>query len=60
MSTNDTNATPEQRRPRDVAPVPEKAEPADRESKVPPAVQPAGEKDESERPIVNPVTGAPL
>jgi hypothetical protein len=60
MKTNDTNATPEQRRPKDVNPVPEKPEPADRESLAPAAVQPAGSKDESERPIVNPVTGVAL
>lgn len=60
MGTNDTNATPEQRRPADVHPTPSNPEPADDESKAPPAVQPSGEKDESERPIVNPVTGAPM
>jgi hypothetical protein len=60
MTTNDTNATPEQRRPNDVKTVPEKREPADRESMAPTAVQPAGAKDESERPIVNPVTGVAL
>jgi hypothetical protein len=59
MGTNDTNATPEQRRPRDVHPTASNPEPADEESKAPPAVRPAGEKDESERPMVNPVTGAP-
>lgn len=60
MGTNDSNATPEQRRPNDVKPVPEKPENADNESLAPTAVQPAGSKDESERPIVNPVTGAAL
>jgi len=60
MRTNDTNATPEQRRPSDVKPVLDKAGKADKESLAPPAVQPAGDKDESERPIVDPVTGAAL
>jgi hypothetical protein len=60
MGTNDTNATPEQRRPADVAPTPSEQAPADRQSKAPPTIQPAGAKDESERPIVNPVTGAPI
>jgi len=60
MKTNDTNATPEQRRPKDVKPVPEKPEPADKESLAPTTVQPSGAKDESERPVVNPVTGAPF
>ena len=58
MGTNDQNAKPEQRRPKDVKPVAEKPEPADKESMAPPVVQPPGSKDESERPIVNPVTGA--
>lgn len=60
MGTNDTNATPEQRRPRDVAPIAEKPAPADTESLAPPAVQRPGAKDESERPIVDPVTGVAL
>ncbi|MBX5170365.1 hypothetical protein HJB84_10885 [Rhizobium sp. NZLR1b] len=60
MATNDTNATREQRRPSDVHPTASNPEPADEESKAPPTVQPAGEKDESERPIVNPVTGVPM
>ncbi|NNG70057.1 hypothetical protein HLI18_09010 [Rhizobium laguerreae] len=47
MSTNDQNVKPEQRRPKDVGVVPEK----------PPAVQPAGVRDKSERPVVNPITG---
>lgn len=57
MSTNDQNVKPEQSRPRDVGAVPEKPEPADGESMAPPAVQPGGAKDESERPVVNPVSG---
>jgi hypothetical protein len=60
MRTNDTNATPEQRRPPSVKPTAEKPEKADKESLAPTAVQPAGGKDESERPIVDPVTGAAL
>jgi hypothetical protein len=60
MSTNDANATPEQRRPLDVAPVPEKPERADKESLATPSLQPSGAKDESERPIVNPVTGVAM
>jgi hypothetical protein len=60
MSTNDANVTREQRRPLDVAPVPEKLERADKESLAAPSVQPSGAKDESERPIVNPVTGVAM
>ncbi|MBA5801108.1 hypothetical protein ELH26_29890 (plasmid) [Rhizobium leguminosarum] len=57
MSTNDQNVKPEQRRPKDVGAVPEKPEPADTESMAPPVVQPAGVRDKSERPVVNPITG---
>jgi hypothetical protein len=60
MATNDTNATPEQRRPRDVKPVPKKPHIADKESLAPATVQPAGSKDESERPSIDPVTGVAL
>ncbi|ANK94491.1 MULTISPECIES: hypothetical protein [Rhizobium] len=60
MSTNDENVKPEQRRPKDVGTVPEKPEPGDAESMATPAVQPAGEGDKSERPVVNPVTGVAL
>jgi hypothetical protein len=60
MTANDQNVKPEQRRPKDVHSVPEKPEPADEESLATPTVQPAGEKDKSERPVVDPVTGAPL
>lgn len=60
MGTNDTNATPEQRRAADVHPTPSNPEPADEESMAPTSVQPTGKKDESEPPIVNPVTGVPL
>ena len=58
--TNDSNATPEQHRPNDVKPIPENNEKADNRSLAPPTIQPAGRKDESERPIVNPVTGVAL
>ena len=60
MKANDQNVKPEQRRPKDVHPIPEKPEPADEESRATPVVQPAGAKDESEPPVVNPVTGAPF
>ncbi|TWF49499.1 hypothetical protein [Neorhizobium alkalisoli] len=60
MGTNDTNATPEQHRPVDVHPTPSNPAPADEESMPPTSVQPADKKDESEPPIVNPVTGASL
>jgi hypothetical protein len=60
MGTNDTNAKAEQRRPKDVGPTAEAPNRADRGSIAPPTVQPAGAKDESERPIVDPVTGVAL
>ncbi|MBB3659282.1 hypothetical protein FHX15_004546 [Rhizobium sp. BK650] len=60
MGTNDTNAKPEQRRPKDVKPTAEAAERKDGESLAPPTVQPSGARDQSERPIVDPVTGVPL
>jgi hypothetical protein len=60
MSTNDQNVKREQRRPKDVAKIPEKPEAADEESMATPMVQPAGVKDKSERPIVNPVTGVAI
>ncbi|MGV2085244.1 MULTISPECIES: hypothetical protein [unclassified Rhizobium] len=60
MSTNDQNASPEQKRPNDVSPRPNDEKFADEESMAPPTVQPAGSKDESERPIVNPVTGGAI
>jgi hypothetical protein len=60
MHTNDNNSKPEQRRPDDVNPVAGDNGWSESESMAPPLVQPAGEKDESERPIVDPVTGAPL
>jgi hypothetical protein len=60
MSTNDENARPEQRRPDDVAAVPEKPAPADEQSLAPASLHPEGVKDVSERPVVNPVTGAAI
>jgi hypothetical protein len=60
MSTNDQNVTPEQRAPKDVHKIAEKPEPGDDESVATPTVQPAGARDKSERPIVNPVTGGAL
>ncbi|MCV9962273.1 hypothetical protein OIU34_10220 [Pararhizobium sp. BT-229] len=60
MSTEDTNVTPEQKKPRDVHRPPGQPSNADETSKAPPAVQPAGAKDESEKPVVNPVTGGAL
>lgn len=60
MSDTDRNADEEQRRPSDVRQLPEQQEKIDRSSIAPAAVQPAGRKDEKERPVVDPVTGAPL
>jgi hypothetical protein len=45
MSTNDANATREQRRPLDVAPVAEKPERAYKESLATRSVQPSGAKE---------------
>ncbi len=60
MSTDDTNVTPEQKNPKDVHRPPGQSSPADERSKARPTVQPAGSKDASERPVVNPVTGGTL
>ncbi|MBB3445701.1 hypothetical protein [Rhizobium sp. BK379] len=57
MGTKDTNAKAEQRRPRDVGPIAETPDRADRESIAPLTIQPPGARDESERPIVDPITG---
>ena len=57
MGTKDTNAKAEQRRPRDVGPIAEAPERADKQSVAPATVQPPGARDESERPIVDPITG---
>ena len=55
-----TETSEEQIRPRDVQPLPEQQKKADRKSIAPAAIQPAGQRDETERPVVDPVTGAPL
>lgn len=60
MPTDDSNATPEQKKPRDVHRPPGQPSHADEGSKAPPMIQPAGGKDESERPVVNPVTGGAI
>jgi hypothetical protein len=60
MSITDSNATPEQKKPRDVHRSPGQPSNADEKSKAPPVVQPAGAKDNSEKPVVNPVTGGAL
>jgi hypothetical protein len=60
MNTNDQNVQPEQRRPKDVSKPASEDKAADEQSMAPPTVQPAGEKDESERPVVNPVSGVPF
>ena len=57
MSTNDTNATPEQRAPTDVTEKAGEQDWPDAESLAPAAVQPGHVRDESEKPIVDPVTG---
>ena len=57
MGTKDNNAKAEQRRPRDVGPIAEAPERADKQSIAPATVQPPGARDESERPIVDPITG---
>jgi hypothetical protein len=56
MSTTDSNVTPEQKKPRDVHRPPGKPSHADEKS----MVQPAGARDDSEKPVVNPVTGGAL
>ncbi len=60
MTSNDTNATPEQRKPQDVSPRDDFENRSDRQSMASPAVQPADEPDESERPVVDPVTGGTI
>ncbi|WP_275787684.1 hypothetical protein [Pararhizobium gei] len=55
--TDDANTTPEQKAPLDVHRPPGKPLPADGQSIAPPTVQPSGKADESDRPVVNPVTG---
>ncbi|TDK39106.1 hypothetical protein E2F50_02940 [Rhizobium deserti] len=57
MSNNDSNADPEQRIPPDVTERADEQKRSDRQSLAPAAVQPSQTKDESERPVVDPVTG---
>jgi hypothetical protein len=57
MGAKDTNAKAEQRRPRDVGPIAEAPDRADKEAISPPTVQPPSARDESERAIVDPITG---
>ncbi|MCA1439495.1 hypothetical protein I6F07_04520 [Ensifer sp. IC4062] len=58
MATKDTNAKPEQVKPGDVHQPADRKKHRDEESVAPPAVQPAGAKDTSEKPKVNPVSGS--
>lgn len=60
MSTDDSNVTPEQMKPSDVHRPPGQRSNADERSKAPPMVQPAGGKDDSEKPVINPVTGGAI
>jgi len=60
MSTKDTNAKPEQAKPADVHQPADRKKHQDEESIAPPAVQPPGAKDTSEKPTVNPVTGGAI
>ncbi|MDK1491750.1 hypothetical protein QN219_17050 [Sinorhizobium sp. 7-81] len=57
MGTKDTNAKPEQAKPKDVHQPADRKKHPDEESIAPPTVQPPGAKDTSEKPRVNPVTG---
>lgn len=60
MVNDATHDLPEQKKPHDVHRPPGEASHADETSKATPLVQPAGGKDEKERPVVNPVTGGAL
>lgn len=60
MSASDKNTEPEQKTPLDVHRPPGSNSVADAPSKAPPAVQPPGVEDASERPVVNPVTGGTI
>lgn len=57
MATKDTNAKPEQGKPKDVHQPEARKKHSDEESIAPPMVQPPGAKEASEKPEVNPVTG---
>ncbi len=54
MGTKDTNAKAEQRRPRDVGPIAETPDRADRESIAPPTIQPPGARDSGRSSIRSP------
>ncbi|KSV61836.1 hypothetical protein N182_37735 [Sinorhizobium sp. GL2] len=60
MATKDTNATPEQAKPKDIHQPADRKKHRDEESIAPPTVQPPGAKDTSEKPEVNPVTGVAI
>jgi hypothetical protein len=60
MAIKDTNAKPEQANPADVHQPAERKKHQDEESIAPPTVQPAGAKETSEKPEVNPVTGGAM
>ncbi len=60
MAIKDTNAKPEQAKPSDVTQPADRKKHRDEESIAPPAVQPGGAKDTSEKPEVNPVTGGAM
>lgn len=60
MAIKDTNARPEQPQPADVNQPADRKKHRDEESIAPPAVQPGGAKDTSEKPNVNPVTGGAI
>ncbi|RYG91678.1 MAG: hypothetical protein EON58_18825 [Alphaproteobacteria bacterium] len=57
MGNSDHNSTSEQKRPTDVNPTADDATVDEEDSIAPTFVKPADEKDASERPVVNPVTG---
>jgi hypothetical protein len=57
MTNNDSNAVPEQHIPQDVTERADAQRWPDRQSLAPAAVQPPHSRDESERPVVDPVTG---
>jgi hypothetical protein len=60
MTIKDTNAKSEQQKPKDVHQPADRKKHRDEESIAPSTVQPAGAKDTSEKPEVNPVTGGAM
>ncbi|CZT35184.1 hypothetical protein [Rhizobium sp. 9140] len=60
MGNSDQNSTSEQKRPTDVNTTADDAAVDDNDSIAPTFAKPADEKDASERPVVNPVTGGAL